>query len=275
MFFDILGRISVARSYQEIHRLSLECCKRLGVDYFLYVVSVPDEHNRFASYMLSNLRLGEGGISGPQKVVLRANDIVQRTLGSITPVIWSGAEGVSLPVHTEQFISSIHNGSSMTDGVSMSVNGFNSGKGMMLFAVREGSIFDHDANLLVCLLHIIAPYVYERLASLQTHRSAPRERLSVREKECLGWLVQGKTSWEIGRILEIAERTADFHISNIVTKLNCRNRQQAIARAILRGDLVRSNDFMFEDVKWLVSNDDYAIVDLQSIALNEGVRNFV
>jgi hypothetical protein len=70
MFLDILGRIASARTYQEIHQLSIDCCKLLGVNYFLYVVSAPDDHNRFGSHMLSNLRLGNDEVFGPQRVVL-------------------------------------------------------------------------------------------------------------------------------------------------------------------------------------------------------------
>ncbi|WP_376767374.1 helix-turn-helix domain-containing protein [Paludibacterium denitrificans] len=38
--------------------------------------------------------------------------------------------------------------------------------------------------------------------------------LTPREKECLSWVSAGKTSWEIARILNVAEATVIFHISN-------------------------------------------------------------
>lgn len=61
--------------------------------------------------------------------------------------------------------------------------------------------------------------------------------LTARERECLLWAAQGKTSWEIGRILGIAERTVNFHISNTCTKLAVRTRQAAITTA-LQGGLI-------------------------------------
>ena len=56
--------------------------------------------------------------------------------------------------------------------------------------------------------------------------------LSIREQDCLYWAAQGKTSWEIGCILNISERTVNFHIANTCDKLHVRTRQAAITAAI-------------------------------------------
>ncbi len=59
-------------------------------------------------------------------------------------------------------------------------------------------------------------------------------KLTAREHDCLYWAAQGKTSWEMGRILGITERTANFHIANLCDKLGVRTRQAAITAAIQR-----------------------------------------
>ena len=56
--------------------------------------------------------------------------------------------------------------------------------------------------------------------------------LSCREKEVLDWLKQGKSSWEISVILGISERTVNYHIYNIMQKLDAVNRPQAVAAAV-------------------------------------------
>lgn len=61
--------------------------------------------------------------------------------------------------------------------------------------------------------------------------------LTEREAECLRWAAQGKTSWEIGHILGLSERTANFHIRNACAKMNVRGRQAAIAQALRAGYL--------------------------------------
>jgi len=60
-------------------------------------------------------------------------------------------------------------------------------------------------------------------------------RLTPRERECLIWAAKGKTAYEIGMILHIAETTAVFHLNNVVKKFNVANRTQAIAVGVAMG----------------------------------------
>lgn len=56
-------------------------------------------------------------------------------------------------------------------------------------------------------------------------------RLTRRELECLRWTLRGKTAWEVGRILGIAEQTAARHLHNASKKLGCVSKHQAAWRA--------------------------------------------
>ena len=60
-------------------------------------------------------------------------------------------------------------------------------------------------------------------------------KLSTREREVLQWTAVGKTSSEISRILNIAERTVNFHINNVMTKLNAPNKTSAATKAAVLG----------------------------------------
>jgi DNA-binding NarL/FixJ family response regulator len=72
-------------------------------------------------------------------------------------------------------------------------------------------------------------------------RAAPKSRekfhspLSRRESEVLNWLKTGKTSWDISVILGISERTVNFHVRNIIQKLNAVSRIHAVAVAAEKG----------------------------------------
>jgi LuxR family transcriptional regulator of spore coat protein len=67
----------------------------------------------------------------------------------------------------------------------------------------------------------------------------PDTNLSDREVACLHWSSLGKTSWETGHILGMAERTVNFHIRNACQKLGVNNRRAAVAIALWRGLLPR------------------------------------
>ena len=62
-----------------------------------------------------------------------------------------------------------------------------------------------------------------------------RPRLTPREVEVLRWTMDGKTAWEVGKILSISERTAVLHISNAMRKLDCNNKHQAVLKALRLG----------------------------------------
>lgn len=81
---------------------------------------------------------------------------------------------------------------------------------------------------------LVAKYIHEtvqRIVAKEDAGLAPIA-LTVREKECLMWAAEGKTSWETSQILNISERTVVFHLGNAARKLNVANRPQAVARAI-------------------------------------------
>jgi DNA-binding CsgD family transcriptional regulator len=49
------------------------------------------------------------------------------------------------------------------------------------------------------------------------------------------WTADGKTSYEIGLILIISASTVNFHINNVIEKLNAVNKIQAVMKAALLG----------------------------------------
>jgi LuxR family transcriptional activator of bioluminescence operon len=64
------------------------------------------------------------------------------------------------------------------------------------------------------------------------HEGAP---LSRRELECLFLAAHGMSSSDIGHKLGIAERTVNFHFSNLIGKLGVLNRHEAIAKGVATG----------------------------------------
>lgn len=59
--------------------------------------------------------------------------------------------------------------------------------------------------------------------------------LSTREKQCLKWAAEGKSSWAIGVILDISENTVNFHVKNAMKKLGVSRRTVAAIEAIRMG----------------------------------------
>ncbi len=58
--------------------------------------------------------------------------------------------------------------------------------------------------------------------------------LTLREVEVLTWVAQGKSAWEIGKILGITKRTVDEHARSAAHKLGAANRTEATVIALNR-----------------------------------------
>jgi DNA-binding CsgD family transcriptional regulator len=59
-----------------------------------------------------------------------------------------------------------------------------------------------------------------------------RSVLTVREKECLHWICQGKTSEEVAIILQLTPHTTRTYLGNVKRKLGSKTIAQAIYRAL-------------------------------------------
>ena len=121
----------------------------------------------------------------------------------------------------------------LRSGVSMPMHGPRGELGILSFA--EGSATKAGRETVAMAMpyvQLLAGYLHEavRRAAGSVEETPPT--LSAREEDCLRWASDGKTSWEIARLLNISERTVNFHFNNAMTKLNATSRQHAIAKAI-------------------------------------------
>jgi len=87
------------------------------------------------------------------------------------------------------------------------------------------------------ILEHLTPHLHQALSNVFSNTQSKMFNvvLSKREKEVLNWLKLGKSSWDISIILSISERTVNYHVYNIMDKLNASNRPQAVAIATRLG----------------------------------------
>lgn len=80
------------------------------------------------------------------------------------------------------------------------------------------------------IFQAIAVYTFERLLKF---KAAARPVLSKRELEVLSWAARGKSAWEIGEILRLAQGTVEEYTHSASKKLGAANRTHAIVLALI------------------------------------------
>ena len=109
--------------------------------------------------------------------------------------------------------------------------------GMLNFSRGADRIGASEANAVLSEMEMLTDMLVVTEARAVTRRHLP-ESLSIlneREKEILCWTADGKTSSEIGQILNLSVATINFHINKTLLKLNAVNKTQAVVKAIVLG----------------------------------------
>jgi LuxR family quorum-sensing system transcriptional regulator SolR len=157
-----------------------------------------------------------------------------RDLGSVLPA------QVCLPVRD---VASYMQGG---QGVAACVRSGAQGMGQVatIFQLECSTVSTHLALLVNFMaLHLHSILTYEAFEAVQPEvECSPPEaspgqqsdvaqvRLTGKERDVIKWVTEGKTAWEIGKILSVSERTVKFHLTNVYGKLNVSNRAQAVAK---------------------------------------------
>ncbi|MER8880811.1 LuxR family transcriptional regulator [Mesorhizobium sp. M0684] len=118
----------------------------------------------------------------------------------------------------------------MRSGVSVPLHDPDGSLAIMNFAQAGEGEFENGT---ITYLQLAALHFHLRLEnSANSSGNEEKPTLSRREKECILWTAKGKSSWEIGRILGISVNTVNFHIKNVMRKMDTSSRTTAAIKAL-------------------------------------------
>ena len=153
-----------------------------------------------------------------------------------SPFTWSEATSMRLqPAQTRVFEEAARSG--LTAGFVVPVAGcLGEVSAVLLAGDRDPDLDPRERATLSALATVLATYGRPFVELADDKPSGTP--LTSRETECLTWVAQGKTDWEIGTIVGIAPRTVGVHIEHARAKLEASTRTQAVFEAWRRGWLV-------------------------------------
>jgi DNA-binding CsgD family transcriptional regulator len=123
------------------------------------------------------------------------------------------------------------------DGVTTPIHGPQGCIALMMFAAdRKIALESEDEEALAHVAMALHQRVKRISVAALVQKPEP-VHLTAREIECLHWVLEGKTNWEIGVLTGVTARTVQFHLGNAARKLGVVNRVQAAVGALIRGDV--------------------------------------
>lgn len=203
-------------------------CAEVGADYYMLLAIVHDRDRSDARVIASNWIYDAIHLVGFRQLAALARSEIATSPGrQCVPMVWeddrpdatidaSTARLMSVLGHAEMYVLNLHAGRQRYH--------------LILSAAQRGAILpDHlaAAQLPVCYALSRAP---DLLAS-----AALVDPLTDRERECLFWVSEGKTTDDIAVILGVSANTANSYITNAMQKLGSSNRAMAMATAIRSG----------------------------------------
>jgi DNA-binding CsgD family transcriptional regulator len=124
-------------------------------------------------------------------------------------------------------------------GIAMALH-LPAGKHFLLGVDRDKPLPRSDSRLTRMLadLQLLAVHAQDaavRLFGFDDAVIADVPHLTSREKEVLKWTMEGKSAREVADILGMSENTVNFHLRNVMTRMDVSSKHQAVRKAVAAG----------------------------------------
>jgi DNA-binding CsgD family transcriptional regulator len=232
---EVIQRIGQINSREELELSMLSAFSDFGIDHY-NVVSVGDAGS-LVEPMTKMTSQHRAWIDHYRENKLHRRDpFVPWTFQNTAPATWSWMESIvqdknrSIFDEQREFVQG--------DAIVVPVHSVSGGVSCVIMSGIEPDL----STAARPVLRLLAYYLCELGAELAEASEPPyalsTSPLSPRQIECLKWIGEGKSDWEIGRILGIAEATVHRHVERSKTALGVGTRVQAFVVAWRNGWLV-------------------------------------
>jgi DNA-binding CsgD family transcriptional regulator len=226
---DMLEDLLTCTSEAQLRLALNKHVKQLGFDSWVYVASPNGRHT--LPYFLSEYP--PAWIDHYlEKGYLGIDPVVAHCRAHATPLLWTpdGLVGEGKKRSPAFFHDAADHG--LKVGISSPIHGLGCQWGLLSVAGTDQKSDPATKLHQLACVQLLATFAHEAGHHFAVAPGKATVHLTARELECLRWAAEGKTGWEIGRLLGISERTVVFHVENAARKLDVFGRRQAVARAI-------------------------------------------
>lgn len=228
---DAYLQFSAAENEQQLFQQIAAYSKRLGFEYCCYGIRVPLPISKPAVAIFD--AYPNGWMERYQEMnYLEVDPTVRDGALCSNMIVWPEASSVD---ETTLWRDARDHG--LAVGVAQSSWAPRGVFGLLTIARHTDRLTPAEINQLTLQANWLANMSHSLMSRFLVPKLAPESGVSLthREREVLCWTGEGKTACEIGQILNISERTVNFHVNNILDKLGATNKVQAVVKAIAMG----------------------------------------
>jgi DNA-binding CsgD family transcriptional regulator len=228
---DAFEALQSAKTCDELRVEMERFSKQMGFEHFVYALAIDAPSLKQQHYLLNGFPQ-EWYERYVARGYFKVDPVVRHAQSTSLPAIWTEdrfRDGKSAEFWEEARAFGLSCGLSFAVHEQPGVTG--------IFSLARDKPLDLPATDMAALIgraQMFASMLHHAVSRIDLPKLLPEQNVTLtpRERECLRWSAEGKTAWEIGRILNIAERTVVFHVNNVTQKLGAANKTQAIVRAV-------------------------------------------
>lgn len=230
---DQLSALLSAESETDIFNQVAEIAMGMGFEYCAYGIQMPVPISRPVVAMFSNYSRTWHECYNARSY-LRVDPTVRHALKSTLPIVWSHGLFEAAPELWEEA-----RGHGLQFGWAQAARDAWGSIGLLTLARSAGPLTAGELHAKGPKMAWLTQFAHAGMSRLLLPKLVPEALVSMtaREREVLRWTAEGKTAYEISQILTVSERTVNFHINNVVSKLGASNKTQAAVKAAALGML--------------------------------------
>lgn len=221
--------LATARTEAELYAVLTSAARDLGFDYVAFGLRQPLPLSNPKTHMVNNYP-SEWQERYVREGYLAVDPTVTHGIRSVAPLVWTDALFRSAP----NFWEDAH-AHGIRYGWAQSHYDAQGSVGMLTVARSHEVVTEGELKEKSMRLSWLVQAIHEQMGRVVAAKQPPMPAISLtaREVEVLRWTADGKTSGEIGQIMDISERTVNFHINNSLEKLGANNKTAGVIKAAM------------------------------------------
>lgn len=235
-FYELSDELERAETEEDIKIVCNKLCEIVGFEYYLYAICSVTSLSAPTIHSISNYP-DEWFRMYFDEEMQKHDPVVKYCFENTTPIRWDklismeqyfDEVGVEIMRRAEAF--------GLVNGLSIPLKAPSGEVAIYSLATNNPERIEERLLEVLPYAQLFGTRIFDIQSRLnQTMSEAKAYRLTAREVECLFWACEGKTTWEISKIVNVTERTIIFHLASATKKLGATSRQHAVAKALICG----------------------------------------